>query len=534
MSFAYDADHHRIRQVTPTDQKHYLTDPFSGAKVERKLSLAGAHIQWDSYIIVQGEMVSLQVKEANDNIITRYFHRDHLSSTTMLTDEAGNVVERLSYDVWGKRRFTTGLPDGSGSIVTQVDRGFTNHEHLEEVALIHMNGRMYDPTIARFVSADPLIQDPMSTLAFNRYAYVDNNPCTYTDPTGYLKIGRIFKKIVNAVKSVFQNQIVQTVVQVAASYFGGPIGSAIASAAMTGINGGSFGDMFKAAVVAYASAQAFSAVGDATGGHYDVDTGLFHGADSMGNWVDVTTPAQYLGSANHLANMAGHAAIGCASSAAGGGKCGSGALAGAAGAAAGPKLAGAHPGAVLAAKMAIGGAASEVGGGKFWNGAKTAAFGYLHNMIGMAALSVKVPQPIKYLYEALTGKELLGTGITVGVAASIPTRPGDELDFGVFGQGEIEGYGISTGTFQAKAGLGVGSVRDMNGVGLEFSAHAQPAGMFMDLNVNNAGQITSRGSVAGVSFGVGYSASANPTMTKALTIRDGIDYVREKYFGAGQ
>jgi RHS repeat-associated protein len=36
-------------------------------------------------------------------------------------------------------------------------RGFTGHEHLDNVGLIHMNGRVYDQEIARFVSTDPLI-----------------------------------------------------------------------------------------------------------------------------------------------------------------------------------------------------------------------------------------------------------------------------------------------------------------------------------------------------------------------------------------
>jgi hypothetical protein len=47
-----------------------------------------------------------------------------------------------------------------------------------------MNGRVYDPAIARFISADPLIQDPYHSQAFNRYSYVWNNPLNGTDPTG--------------------------------------------------------------------------------------------------------------------------------------------------------------------------------------------------------------------------------------------------------------------------------------------------------------------------------------------------------------
>ena len=41
-----------------------------------------------------------------------------------------------------------------------TDRGYTGHLHADGVGLIHMNGRMYDPILARFISADPLIQSP--------------------------------------------------------------------------------------------------------------------------------------------------------------------------------------------------------------------------------------------------------------------------------------------------------------------------------------------------------------------------------------
>ena len=48
-----------------------------------------------------------------------------------------------------------------------------------------MNGRIFDPEIARFLSADPLVQCPFSTQGLNRYAYTQNRPLTFTDPNGY-------------------------------------------------------------------------------------------------------------------------------------------------------------------------------------------------------------------------------------------------------------------------------------------------------------------------------------------------------------
>jgi RHS repeat-associated protein len=64
-------------------------------------------------------------------------------------------------------------------------RGFTGHEHLNETDLIHMNGRVYDCNLGRFLSVDPFIQFPENSQSMNAYSYILNNPLSGTDPTGY-------------------------------------------------------------------------------------------------------------------------------------------------------------------------------------------------------------------------------------------------------------------------------------------------------------------------------------------------------------
>ena len=90
-----------------------------------------------------------------------------------------------SNDVWGKRLETNWNGNEVSESQTQGNqRGYTDHEHLDGIGLIHMNGRVYDPKLARFISPDPYIQDPYNTQSFNRYSYVWNNPLRHTDPTG--------------------------------------------------------------------------------------------------------------------------------------------------------------------------------------------------------------------------------------------------------------------------------------------------------------------------------------------------------------
>ncbi len=64
--------------------------------------------------------------------------------------------------------------------------GYTDHEPLDNVGLIHVNGRVYDPRLGRFLSPNPLMQAPHNTPSYKRYAYVFNNPFSFVDPSGYL------------------------------------------------------------------------------------------------------------------------------------------------------------------------------------------------------------------------------------------------------------------------------------------------------------------------------------------------------------
>ena len=83
-------------------------------------------------------------------------HRDYLGSIVMLTDEDGNIAERRHFDPWGQ---VVKVEDGAGKVLqglTLLDRGFTGHEHLQTVGLVHMNGRLYDPALHRFLQPDNL------------------------------------------------------------------------------------------------------------------------------------------------------------------------------------------------------------------------------------------------------------------------------------------------------------------------------------------------------------------------------------------
>ncbi|MDQ1805749.1 polymorphic toxin type 23 domain-containing protein, partial [Chryseobacterium sp. CKR4-1] len=121
----------------------------------------------------------------------KFLHKDYIGSILAISDEVGNKLEQRHFDAWGN---FTHLKIGTGAIITDqniirnsslvIERGYTSHEHFTEVGIIHMNGRLYDPLLRRFLNADENIQDPTNTQNYNKYGYVLNNPLMFNDPSG--------------------------------------------------------------------------------------------------------------------------------------------------------------------------------------------------------------------------------------------------------------------------------------------------------------------------------------------------------------
>jgi RHS repeat-associated protein len=329
---------------------------------------------------------------------TRYLHKDHLGSIEAISDEAGAVTEYLSYDPHGKRRLADwqpGTPTGAGA---ETPRGFTGHEMLDGVGLIHMNGRVYDPTLGRFISADPVIQYPQTTQGFNRYTYVNNNPLSFTDPSGFgffSSIAGFFKSAVKGVVNYYKglisvaqkalsNPYVRTALAIAAVYFIGPAVAGLVSNAVI-VGGAASATAIEAAVAA--ATLIGNTVGGAVAG---AAGGLIAGAGDLksagigaltGGLFGFVGASSAFGpvTENTASRIVAHGVIGGVTSRLGGGKFGPAAFASAFAKFATPVAAqfGRLGGALATA--AIGGTASVIGGGKFQNGAITAAFAYLLN-----------------------------------------------------------------------------------------------------------------------------------------------------------
>ena len=267
-----------------------------------------------------GDFALITKEQGSSHADTNFLLRNHLGSVVGVTDELGTLHENYRYDAWGKRRNPSGsvLPDFLNFVTGTTTHGFTGHEHLDPVGLIHMNGRVYDPVIGRFLSADIVVQAPEDLQSYNRYTYVRNNPLNLTDPSGYSWLSdrwhdvldsadklwngikdaatslhqvalkwdlnyQLYKKTTNemlrlhfrihnklaseieiigkADQYLAEHKWAQQVVTIVATYYGGPMGAAAAAAHIAYVQGGSIEDIRNVGQRAFLSSVASSYIG---------------------------------------------------------------------------------------------------------------------------------------------------------------------------------------------------------------------------------------------------------------------------------
>jgi RHS repeat-associated protein len=193
-SLRYDA---AGKRVTKQDRGKTITTIDDLFEVRNPAGTGSAQVHSVNNIVVEGRVVA-QAVVVQDRVggpivgaKTYYLHQDLLGSTSLVTNVGGREVgdddegwlRDVAYDPYGRRvdgNFEPLGPQHRGG----PRQGFTGHEHDDELGLINMRGRVYDPKQRRFLTVDPFVAEPLASQSYNPYSYVQNNPATGTDPTG--------------------------------------------------------------------------------------------------------------------------------------------------------------------------------------------------------------------------------------------------------------------------------------------------------------------------------------------------------------
>ncbi len=185
-TFQYTPDGHRWRHEYDAGGT-VATHVSLGGLVDRVTQ--GPVTDYRHLIRANGQVVALYSRKSSGTQALRYVLRDHLGSTDVVSGGNGATVLRESFDAHGARRALgwAGTPSSADlATMREITRaGFTGHEQLDSTGLVHMNGRVYDPQLGRFLSADPLVDGPGLTQGWNRYSYVRNRPLSLVDPLGF-------------------------------------------------------------------------------------------------------------------------------------------------------------------------------------------------------------------------------------------------------------------------------------------------------------------------------------------------------------
>jgi len=171
----YDGDRLRVKKVESGATTYYLRSAVLGGQVIAELNSSGGWIR--GYVYLGGQMVALQGGTGGQ---VSWVHQDPVTKSQRITNSSGAVVSTVDLDPWG------GETGRSSNQAFQPHR-YTTYERDANGGDDAMM-RRYQVNWSRFAQPDPYdgaynMTDPQS---FNRYAYLQNDPVNFVDPSGLM------------------------------------------------------------------------------------------------------------------------------------------------------------------------------------------------------------------------------------------------------------------------------------------------------------------------------------------------------------
>ena len=181
-NLAYDAEN-RLTQVTEAATATFVYDG-DGKRVKAVLggttaTYIGNYFEWTGstatmmkYYYAGGIRIAMRQGSSDPQWILG----DHLGSTSVVANFNGSFYSSQGYKAWGETRF--------GSSPTRYQ--YTGQYNQTEIGLYYYNARWYDPLLGRFSQPNSIVPEvSQGVQAWDRYAYVNNSPINYSDPTGH-------------------------------------------------------------------------------------------------------------------------------------------------------------------------------------------------------------------------------------------------------------------------------------------------------------------------------------------------------------
>lgn len=174
--YFYDHEGKRVRKVVynPYGNGHNESTYYMNTRPADFIQVINTNgtIINETYIYLQDKLIAKFDNEGRKF----FYHPDHLGSTSLVTNESGDVVEDLLY-----------LPYGDLLSGDEISRfTYTGQESDSESGFMDYGARPYYAPFKKWFNPDSIIQNIFNPQNLNRYSYVLNNPYKYVDSTGNL------------------------------------------------------------------------------------------------------------------------------------------------------------------------------------------------------------------------------------------------------------------------------------------------------------------------------------------------------------
>ncbi|MBI9049668.1 MAG: alpha/beta hydrolase [Anaerolineaceae bacterium] len=168
-SYTYDGDDNMVKSVINGITTYYASSSYvmevdgSDTTVRKTYTAGGTSLA-----------VRTIVNESTETL--NWLLSDHLGSSSITTTADGTWTSEIRYSAFGETRYSSGI--------TPTDYRYTGQLEQADVNLYYYNARYYDAALGRFIQADTIIPGAGDSKSYDRYAYVNNNPLKFTDPSG--------------------------------------------------------------------------------------------------------------------------------------------------------------------------------------------------------------------------------------------------------------------------------------------------------------------------------------------------------------
>ncbi|MDP3791310.1 MAG: toxin TcdB middle/N-terminal domain-containing protein [Candidatus Omnitrophota bacterium] len=183
-TFVYDGDGGRVKKISPDGTQSIYVG--SGYEVTKNPDNSTSTIK----SIFLGENRICETVSGS----VYYFHQDHIGSSNVITNDAGQQVACYEYKPYGETSKV------SGSFSTDIR--FTGQRLDNSTGFYYYGARYYDPELGRFIQPDTIVQAPFDPQSLNRYTYCRNNPINYIDPTGHSWLSKFWDWLTGSIGNI--------------------------------------------------------------------------------------------------------------------------------------------------------------------------------------------------------------------------------------------------------------------------------------------------------------------------------------------